>query len=232
MPFPTAFSIRKVKVSRRQGSSWGDQSGNQTVLNDQPRVRKLVPLLGALAVVGCGHSAPRLEVSLLPALVLQPADVPKLERFDEGRITHFDAPQGLRSDTARLGRLDGWKADYKRQGGPTTAGPLIVHSQADLFRDGHGAQADLDLYRRQFAAGEADSPGSVELVRPTGLGDEAAGMTLAQGGSPGLRIFTIAWRQGTTTASVTVNGFSGRVSLSDALRLARRQDERIVSASG
>jgi hypothetical protein len=195
------------------------------------RVRRVIPLLAIVLVAGCGRgdSAPKLRVSLLPKVVLQPQDVPRLARFDVGRITRFDAPEGARSDPARFGRLDGWKADYKKAGGTKTAGALVVHSQADLFETTDGARKDLDAYREQFRAGRATSPRSVALLEPH-IGDDAAGVAIRQGGNPGLRIFTVAWTEGRVSASVTVNGFTP-LTTADVLRLARRQERRILVAS-
>jgi hypothetical protein len=45
-----------------------------------------------------------------------------------------------------------------------------------------------------------------------------------------VRFYSVAWRDGSVTALVRVNGFDGRLTLSDALALARAQEERISSA--
>jgi hypothetical protein len=195
-------------------------------------VRRVAPFLAVAALAGCGHgeSSSKLKASLLPKLVLQPQDVPTLERFDVGRINRFDTPEGMRADPARFGRLDGWKADYKRSGGVETAGALVVHSQIDLFASSNGARKDLDANSDEFRKARDASPASVDLLEPQ-LGDESAGLAIRQGGSPGLKIFTVAWVDGSVSASVTVNGFTG-LRRADALGLARRQERRILAASG
>jgi len=194
-------------------------------------VRRVIPLLAVAALAGCGHgeASPKLKVSVLPKLVLQPQDVPGLDRFDVGRITRFDAPEGPRADPIRFGRLDGWKTDYKRAGGVETPGALVVHSQTDLFESSDGARKDLDAYRDEFRKARDASPQSVDLLEPK-LGDDAAGLVIRQGGNPGLKIFTVAWVDGGVSASVTVNGFT-RLTRTDALGLARRQEQRILEAS-
>jgi hypothetical protein len=193
-------------------------------------VRRLVPLLAFAAVIaGCGHAkASGPKASALPRIVVQPADAPGLERFDVGRITRFDAPVGRRSDLARFGRVDGWKADYKTAGGSNAAQALVVHSQVDLFGSGGGARQDLDAYRKEFEDARAASPRSVHLFEPQ-LGDDAAGMELRQGGRPALRVYTVAWVDGRVSASVTINGF-GAASRTVVLRFARRQERRIGAA--
>jgi hypothetical protein len=197
-------------------------------------VRKPVPLLGLLAVVAaaaCGHGdgGAKIEVSALRTLVLQPADVPRLDQLDVGRITRFDAPSGPRSDPARFGRLEGWKADYKAPAGAAATGPLVVHSQVDLFESGDGARRDLDLYRDEFRAAHDESPRSVTLL-DANVGDDATGIAIQRAGRPALRIFTVAWRHDRVTASVTVNGFAG-LTRRDVLSLARRQEGRIEAAA-
>jgi hypothetical protein len=196
------------------------------------RVRRILAFVALAVVAGCAHgeAPPKLKVSLLPKLVLQPEDVPpQLQRFDVGRVTRFDVPEGPRADPARFGRLDGWKADYKTEGGVRTAGPLVVHSQVDLFGSTDGARKDLDAYRQQFQAAQ-QAVASVVLLKPK-LGDDAVGVAMRQGGNPGLRILTVAWIEGRLSASVTVNGFS-RVTRADVLRLARRQQQRILAVAG
>ena len=188
-------------------------------------------IVAVVALAGCGEGEgpPRLEVSLLPKLVLQPKDVPRLHRFDVGRITRFDIPEGPRADPGRFGRVDGWKAEYKTEGGVRNEGPLVVHSQVDLFAGDSGARKDLDAYREQFEAAQRGTF-AVAALTPR-VGDAAAGIAMRQGGSPALRIFTVAWVNGRISASITVNGFRG-VTDASVLRLARRQEHRILAASG
>ena len=196
------------------------------------RVRRLVPLVAAsLLAVGCGghgDDSGRVEVSVLPKLVLQPSDVPRLGRFDVGRITRFDAPEGPRANPRRFGRLDGWKADYKTSGGTTALGALVVHSQVDLFGGSDGAGRDLDAYADQFRSAREESPRTTRLFEPA-IGERAAALALTQPGTPPLHVFTVAWADGRVTASVTVNGFKG-LTEADVLRLARRQERRIAAA--
>jgi len=159
----------------------------------------------------------------LSKLVLQPGDLPRVfTRFDEGRQLTADQPGGARSDPARFGREEGWKSRYRRQGSPATRGPLVIESRADLFQSGDGARDEL------AAVGD----GLEELDKPS-LGDDARALTLQQGaGRGGVRYYLIAWREENVAASVFVNGFEGKMTLADALALARKQQQRIATAAG
>jgi hypothetical protein len=194
-------------------------------------VRRLITLLALAALVGgCGHgtTSPHLSASALGKLVLQPTDLDGLERFDVGRITRFDAPEGPRADLTRFGRIDGWKADYKTAGGSNTARALVVRSEVDLFGSEGGARRDLAAYTDQFRAARAASPRSVQLFEPQ-VGDDAAGSALRQAGAPPLHVYTVAWVDGRVSASVTVNGFTA-ASKAVVLRFARKQERRIAAA--
>jgi hypothetical protein len=196
------------------------------VVLEAPRRRLIVLTLAAVAVVaGCGGSHARLvPKAKLADLVLQPGDLPAaFAQFDGGRQVQLDNPTGPRRDPARFGREDGWKARYHRGGTKTTRGPLVVSSRADLFAEPSGAADDLDAYRDELAA----VPGARALADPK-LGDGAVASTSLQAG--GVRAFTVAWRDRNVSASVAVDGFDGRVTLADALQLARRQERRISAS--
>jgi hypothetical protein len=197
-------------------------------------VRPVIALLALAVVAGCGHGepAPKLKVSLLAKLVLQPRDLPHLRRFDVGPIGRFDAPEGPRADPKRFGRLGGWKADYKRSDvGRKTRGPLLVSAKLDLFGDEDGAKRDLGLYRDQLEALRKQDPRSVRRVRVSGLGDEALGITQLQAGAPPIRYYTLAWRKRNVSALLAASGFDGRIRLEDAVGLARTEDRRIAAAA-
>jgi hypothetical protein len=173
-----------------------------------------------LALAACGSSASTIAKAELPKLVLQPTDLPgAFSRFDEGAQVQVDAIAGPRRDTARFGREGGWKARYHRAGTGTTRGALVIESRVDVFGDAGGAGKDLAAYRAQLAG-----LGGRPLAAPE-LGDAAVASTQLQAG--GIRFYTIAWRDRNATASVTVDGFDGQVTLADALALARRQDRRL-----
>jgi hypothetical protein len=200
------------------------------------RLRDL--LLAALAVaivpVGCSAfdegSEAVIPESTLPSLVLQPEDLSaSFVRFDEGPLAIADSPVGERADPSRFGRLAGWKARYRRQGGSQTPGPLVVESRVDLF-EGSGAKRELDIHRDELEL-QARHPSELQLVEPRALGDEAVALTPTRGGAAGSIVSaTVLWRSANAVASLTVNGFGGRLELQHAVELARQQQRRIEAA--
>jgi hypothetical protein len=184
-------------------------------------------LVTVVLLAACG-GAKTVPPSQLPKLVLQPSDLHgPFTAFDVGRQTRLDRVPGPRSDPARFGREDGWKARYNRPGSATTRGPLVVESRADVFKDAAGATKDLAAYRAQFGQQAGGRP-----VRAGRLGAAAAAVMQQRPGRPAARFISVAWRDGNVTASVTVNGFAPGLRPADALALARAQERRIARASG
>lgn len=185
----------------------------------------------ALALTACGGSDDGISLERLPRLVLQPADLPAFVRFDEGSQAPRDVVPGPRSDPSRFGHEGGWKARFRRPGSAATKGPLVVESRADLFGGSGGARKDLTAYEEQFRAQSGSGAGARLLDAPS-LGDGATAVTFRQGaGTTAVRFFAVGWRRGSVTASVTVEGFEGKVALREALSLARKQDRRIARAA-
>ena len=178
----------------------------------------------ALVLTGCSGDSIRVARTDLPKVVLQPDDLPgSFERFDEGRQASADQPEGARADATRFGRIDGWKSRYRRRGGVEVRGPLVIESRADLFKSSGGAKDELDEIARERAVEPSDRD----------LGDEAVVVSTTQAGFPRpLRTFVVSWRSANVVATITANGFQGRVREADALRLARLQQARIAAAVG
>jgi outer membrane murein-binding lipoprotein Lpp len=176
-----------------------------------------------LVLAGCSGDSKRVAEADLPTVVLQPADLAgSFERFDEGRQASADQPEGARSDATRFGRIDGWKSRYRRRGGVEISGPLVIESRADLFESPGGAEDELDEIARERAGQPRDRD----------LGEEAIVVSTTQAGFPRpLRTFVVSWRSANVVATVTANGFQGRVGEADVLRLARRQQARITAAA-
>ena len=185
----------------------------------------LAVLLVLVVAAGCGSSA-RVTAKQLPTLVLQPRDLPApFERFDEGQQVNLDRVPGPRYETTRFGREGGWKARYRRAGTTATPGPLVVESRADVFGSSADARDDLSAYRDQF-----EHAVGARLLPPPSLGDAAVVMTQRQPGTPPIRYYSIAWRDANATGSVTANGFDGRLTLAQAVALARAQERRMARA--
>jgi hypothetical protein len=194
-----------------------------------------VACLAGLVLAGCSggnggdHAGPTVPSAKLRRAVLQSADLPSVfTQFSGGKIVGSDTQPGPREDLERFGRLGGWEARYRRSGSSTTRGPLVVASFADAFPGTDGAQDDLRAYEDQFKRTVASSGGSARLLDPPSVGDEALALERTLQGTPSTVYFTVAWRYGNVTASVAVDGFEGKLTLSEALAVARKQQQRIV----
>ena len=185
----------------------------------------VVALSATLLVVGAGcgsSSGPTIPGSRGPKLVLQRTDLPKqFAAFYFGRQLMADQTPG-RTDPTRFGREGGWIGRYKRAGSMATAGPLVLVSRVDLFKSADGAKKDLQLYRGYYLHG----PGK-EIFAPK-IGDESIATVSSLGsGSHTVRTYSIAWRQSNATAQIEVNGFARKLSLADAVAIARKQERRL-----
>jgi hypothetical protein len=190
-------------------------------------VRGLGLLAILLVLAGCGLGGEddedaSIEQSQLKTLVLQPEDVGReFFRFDEGPQASADTPAGSRSDSERFGRVQGWKARYRRPGSPQTKGPLVVESRADLFESADGAAEELEAIEENNFA-DLDDPQ---------LGDDARAFQSPRGPGQSVRYYLIAWREDNVTSLVLVSGFEGKITFENALELARKQARRTARAA-
>ncbi len=177
----------------------------------------------------CGSGGgDEIPVGKASELVLHERDLRgPFQAFYVGPLARLDTAGTARADPQRYGRNGGWIARFNRPGSATTRGPLVVESRVDLFGGAGGAKSDLAAYRRVFAAVITRSGAAARLLDAPELGDEAVAMTTTQHGLNEVRFYTVAWRDRNVTASVAVNGFGGRLTLADAVVLARRQERRI-----
>jgi hypothetical protein len=191
---------------------------------------RILALAGLAVLTGCSHGGgAAIRESQLPTLVLQTADLPRgFSEFDSGKQARIDAHPGPREDSARFGRIDGWKARYRWSGAQSARRLLVVESRADLFDSAGGAAKDLDAYRSELGKPAAGSGAQVTKLEPPALGDEAIAFRSKQGS---LVFVTVAWRRANATASILAEGFAGRFELQDAYALARRQAQRLDRAA-
>jgi hypothetical protein len=187
----------------------------------------------AAALAGCMGGEDTIDVSAAQRLVLQQSDVSAaFTRFDFGRLASADLPGGARSDPSRFGREGGWKARYQRGGTPATSGPLVIESRVDVFESSGGAEDEFAAIRS-----ELDAPPDPVMTPTTRLadpdvGDEALAWSAVVPARPRNTVFfTVAWRHRNVTASISVNGFEGRLELEEAIALAREQQRRIEAAA-
>jgi len=186
---------------------------------------------------GCvvGDEQKQIEREALRTLVLQSADLSDVwVPFNSGRQVRADAPAGARSDPQRFGRVDGWIARFRRPGSQATAGPLVIESRADLFDSADGGEDELSAARSEVGTAIGSQAPTEPLADPA-VGEEAFAATLLQrsggGGIANVRFYLISWRQENVVARVFVNGFEGKVTLAQALDLARAQERRIARAA-
>lgn len=191
----------------------------------------LVLVLGGCVVGGAGK---QLSQDALPLLVLQSGDLSDVWiPFNSGRQVHADAPAGQRSDPQRFGRSGGWIARFRRPGSQETSGPLVIESRADLFESSGGAKDELSAARSELGTTIGGRPVAKPLKDPS-VGEEAFAATILQrsggGGIGDVRFYLIAWRHENVVASIFVNGFEGKLTLPQALELARAQQRRVARA--
>jgi len=189
---------------------------------------RLLPLcFVAFALAACGGSSDHtVAAGQLRSLVLgQKAVGGAFASFYDGPQVNLDNAGTVRADPQRYGREGGWIARYHRGGSPSTRGPLVIESRADIFKDAAGAKTDLLAYSDVLKK----MPGAHPLRLAQQIGDEAVGVTFVQASSKPLRFYRIAWRDRNVTASVILEGFDGNLRLDQALTLAREQERSIAS---
>jgi hypothetical protein len=177
-----------------------------------------------LVIAACGGSS-KISSKGLGKLVLQPSDIgTPFASFGDGPQITLDNAGTPRADPTRYGREGGWIARYHRSGTKATKGPLVVESRVDVFKSDGGAKSDFGEYRTMLVHQPGAAPRS---LAPPAVGDETVETTFAQAGVLAVRFFRIAWRYRNATASVTVQGWDGKVTRADAERLAREQQARL-----
>jgi hypothetical protein len=100
----------------------------------------------------------------------------------------------------------------------------VIESRADLFEDSDGAKSDFEAARQALET-------SGRQFEAPDLGDESYAVTAGDETAGSVRFFTIVWRDANVLATLSVNGFHGRVEPEDVAELARKQQARIARAA-
>jgi hypothetical protein len=176
---------------------------------------------------GCGsHTAAPLSDRQLSRLVLQPSELPGLERFANAREVSSEQSPVLGGDPARFGRQGGWVARYRVSGAAN--GPLLIASTVEMLDGGGGAGKFFgELRKRDQRVEGATGLTSVDLPR---VGDESYAYATPHARPGTIRTVAVTWRDGRFVATAFANGFAERMSVRDVLALARRQDRRLADA--
>src|SRR6266576_856033 len=128
-------------------------SSRKSMPSSMPRALAGIALAIAstLIVAGCDSST-TIPPDRLSKLVLTEQDLPSgFASFYSGAQVRLDNQGAVRSDASRYGREGGWITRLHRSDQSVTAGPLVVESRADLFKDIGGATSDLAAYRVLFS---------------------------------------------------------------------------------
>jgi hypothetical protein len=174
-----------------------------------------------------GEGQRAIEAISLPQLVLQPDDLGgDFARFDEGPLGRADFQPGPRGEADRFGRIDGWKARYRRSDPAEREGVLVVQSVVDVFEGMDGAEEDLAAYEQEF---ERDRPSETAIDVAGNLGDDSAALLFE---ANGVFFCTVAWRFENVTASVLTQAFDRDTAMEGAVELAGKQQRRIAAAAG
>jgi hypothetical protein len=178
-----------------------------------------------LILAACGGGSPTLAGSHMSRFVLQPRDLGRpFSAFANGPQAGIDNNGTLRADPTRFGREGGWIARYHRSGTAASTGALVVESRVDLFKSDSGAKSDFEQYRAMLTEQAGVEPHPVDVPA---IGDGAFATTFTQAGARTVRFYRIAWRYRNATASITAEGWDGKLSRSEAVALAQKQQARL-----
>ena len=189
----------------------------------------------------------RVTESDLELMVLDKRELPQEfqghQMMRDGVLTNETmAEQGFADNTAQRFRQVGRVNGYMREFGPTLSiavqdgSNVVAATVAHLFDDPesvHNWMHDVFLKDFEDNVGESLSEGqqlvSVERIEPAGLFDEAVGLKVLQGGSPGLFSSTVVdFRVGRLLGVAFVGTVGDHLRLELASQLAVSLEKRMV----
>ena len=182
-------------------------------------------LIALLAVAGFASATNPDPVKM----VLRLSDVPR--GFHTASSGYKSTAAVAKGSTVSLSQYKAWgyvigyEADFG-QGGSTSdlfSGAAEIASSAAIYRTDAGAEASLTSSAKDCAIAP-----SHELTVKTRIGNETHLCEVAsKSGDKTAEIYGVLWRHGRVRAFVGLAGIKGRVSATEAISLAIRQDQRI-----
>lgn len=167
----------------------------------------------------------------LESIALQPADLAgiggEFNQFDFGRTASLDSLPPPQAAADRFGRIDGWKARYRRSSDLTT-GVLVVDSRIDLFPDEQAATSDFTAYSERYATRSRTEGGTTSNPQ---VGDAATELVIVPADAASVRMAMIAWRRGPFTGQLVVSGLGDIDPGAAATTLATAVDQRMLAAA-
>jgi hypothetical protein len=163
-------------------------------------------------------------------MVLQLADVPTGFERTKGRYVSNQqaAKESPGKNYAKLGRLTGYEADFKRSGS-RIVGVLLITSSASVYKTARGASASLAASKQ--SARKARPPFRRLSLR-TRLGNEAAMyVTTTRENGFKVEVYSIVWRSRNIFAAIIVGAFASTADPTQAVALAQKQQRRIAAAT-
>ncbi len=132
-----------------------------------------------------------------------------------------------RKNYAKLGRITGYETDFTKSG---IVGLLQVTSAASVYKTSRGAHKSLRL-SAEAAAKENSHFKRLSVGKPLGSEARLYLRTLTNDGTK-IDIYSLIWRTGRVYAAILGGGISGTVDPVAIVRLAMRQQGRIVDGLG
>jgi hypothetical protein len=195
-------------------------------------VRALVaPTLATLAAVGSALAARQPEPK---RMTLRLSDLPPhlvLVRKETGR---YDAARAASTDSfsASAFRVHGYLAGYELDairrgnlGGDLSAGPFQIISATSVWRNAAGARWSLARTAKSSRVHRFEALSTGGRI---GAESHLYSYRLKEG-SQSFRVYAVGWRHGRVRATVLVVGIEGDVAPQVAVRLARKQERRIMA---
>jgi hypothetical protein len=196
---------------------------------DKPTAQRLTRLFAlAVFVVAAvlASSSSAATPSRPGALVLTAADIPgNLRRVEAAVTSNATIAKNTSATAAQLSqweRITGYQSQFVARDTPKSWSHASVYvlSAVNICKTVRGGHAYFQHARRGLNSSEVAAIGDEAFVSTTT--SRTQGITLVT--------YSIVWRSGEILALLYSGGVKGRYTLSDALRLARKQQAKITAA--